>query len=282
MSIYHFYNNAIPSTSIRTAICTNIKGNKKKYLLYACNNYLNVCCVDKDGFTDDFSKHVVFSEVLELREYLPEKLTDRDKKENIKSYVFLLTRKYNLLLLEFDIKLNDFVTLSQINLHELNGMHIEEDITFLLDERQRTVLFYGYKNILKYIYLDYDDYFNLSRLYTLRLDEGLIIDITFVNSYSDGYHDVGINEGDDDEEDDYLDYSDHGNKDESINGCNYERNDDPNNHFSNDHLNNDHLNNDHVSNARSKEEADRGRGRRNSHKGRNNTDEYYSKHSSKE
>ncbi|CRG94282.1 CPSF (cleavage and polyadenylation specific factor), subunit A, putative [Plasmodium gallinaceum] len=185
MSIYHFYNNILPSKSIRTAICTNIKGNNKKYLLYACNNYLNVCYVDKNGYTDDYSKHVLFSEVLELREYIPEKLIDEGQKENIKSYVFLLTKKYILLLLEFDLKLNDFVTLSQINLYEINGLHIEEDITFMLDKRNRTILFYGYKSILKYIYLDYDDYFNLNHLYTLRLDEGLIIDIIFLNNYED-------------------------------------------------------------------------------------------------
>ncbi|CRG99778.1 CPSF (cleavage and polyadenylation specific factor), subunit A, putative [Plasmodium relictum] len=185
MSVYHFYNNILPSKSIRTAICTNIKGNNKKYLLYACENYLNLCYVDKDGYTDDYSKHVLFSEVLELREYIPEKLVDEEQKENIKSYVFLLTRKYILLLLEFDLKLNDFVTLSQINLYEVNGLHIEEDITFMLDERHRTILFYGYKSILKYIYLDYDDYFNLNHLYTLRLDEGLIIDIIFLNNYED-------------------------------------------------------------------------------------------------
>ncbi|GAW80646.1 hypothetical protein, conserved [Plasmodium gonderi] len=180
MSVYHYYNNVIPSKSIRTAICTNLKGNKKKYLLYACNNYLNVCAVDKDGHTSDYSKHAVFSEILELREYIPEKLVDTGKRENIKSYIFLLTRKYNLLLLQFDVKLNDFVTISQVNLQELNGLHVEEDITLLLDDRNRTILFYGYKNILKYVHLDYNDFFNLSHIYTLRLDEGLIIDIIFL------------------------------------------------------------------------------------------------------
>ncbi|EUD67341.1 hypothetical protein C922_02047 [Plasmodium inui San Antonio 1] len=180
VGLYNFYNNIIPSQSIRTAIYTNIKGNRKKYLLYACSNYLNVCSVDKDGYTSDYSKHAVFAEILELREYIPEKLADSETKENIKSYVFLLTRKYNLLLLHFDVKLNDFVTISQVNLHERNGMNIEEDITLLLDDRNRTLLFYGYKGILKYIHIDYDDYFNLSHIYTLRLDEGLVIDIIFL------------------------------------------------------------------------------------------------------
>ncbi|KJP87117.1 hypothetical protein AK88_03285 [Plasmodium fragile] len=180
VGLYNFYNNIIPSQSIRTAIYTNIKGNKKKYLLYACSNYLNVCSVDKDGYTSDYTKHAVFAEILELREYIPEKLADSGPKENIKSYVFLLTRKYNLLLLHFDVKLNDFVTISQVNLHEVNGMNIEEDITLLLDDRNRTLLFYGYKSILKYIHIDYDDYFNLSHIYTLRLDEGLVIDIIFL------------------------------------------------------------------------------------------------------
>ncbi|ANQ07843.1 CPSF (Cleavage and polyadenylation specific factor) [Plasmodium coatneyi] len=180
VGLYNFYNNIIPSQSIRTAIYTKIKGNKKKYLLYACSNYLNVCSVDKDGYTSDYSKHAVFAEILELREYIPEKLADSGIKENIKSYVFLLTRKYNLLLLHFDVKLNDFVTISQVNLHESNGMNIEEDITLLLDDRNRTLLFYGYKSILKYIHIDYDDYFNLSHIYTLRLDEGLVIDIIFL------------------------------------------------------------------------------------------------------
>ncbi|SBS82976.1 conserved Plasmodium protein, unknown function [Plasmodium ovale curtisi] len=195
MSEYHFYNNVIPSKSIRTAICTDIKGNNKKYMVYASNNYLNVCSVDRDGFTDDYSKHVVFSEVLELREYMPEKLVDRIGNGNMKSYIFLLTRKYNLLLLEFSLKNNDFITLSQVNLREVNGIHIEEDITFLLDERHRTLLFYGYKNILKYIYLDYDDYFNLSNLYTLRLDEGLIIDMVFLGN-GDASGAGGCNAGD--------------------------------------------------------------------------------------
>eukprot|EP00366_Plasmodium_knowlesi_P001385 XP_002258882.1 CPSF (cleavage and polyadenylation specific factor), subunit A, putative [Plasmodium knowlesi strain H] len=180
VGLYNFYNNIIPSQSIRTAIHTNIKGNGKKYLLYACSNYLNVCSVDKDGYTSDYTKHAVFAEILELREYIPEKLADSGIKENIKSYVFLLTRKYNLLLLHFDVKLNDFVTISQVNLHETNGMNIEEDITLLLDDRNRTLLFYGYKSILKYIHIDYDDYFNLSHIYTLRLDEGLVIDIIFL------------------------------------------------------------------------------------------------------
>ncbi|VTZ68284.1 conserved Plasmodium protein, unknown function [Plasmodium chabaudi chabaudi] len=204
MSVYHLYNNIIPSKSIRTAVCTNIKGNQKKYLIYACNNYINVCTVDKNGCTDDYSNHSVFCEILELREYVPEKLIDKEREENerrlakqtkkikkrekdksrekVKSYLFVLTKKYNLLLLEFNLKTKDFITLNSINLSEINGMNIEEDITFLLDDRHRTILFYGYKNILKYICLDYDDYLNLSHLYTLRLDERLIIDMAFLKN----------------------------------------------------------------------------------------------------
>ncbi|ETB60418.1 hypothetical protein YYC_02703 [Plasmodium yoelii 17X] len=216
MSVYHLYNNIIPSKSIRTALCSNIKGNQKKYLIYGCNNYINICSVDKNGCTDDYSNHSVFCEILELREYIPEKLIDKEREENekkiekqtkkikkkekdklrdkVKSYLFVLTKKYNLLLLEYNLKTKNFITLNSINLSEVNGMNIEEDITFLIDERHRTILFYGYKNILKYICLEYDDYLNLSNLYTLRLDERLIIDMAFLkNDYNRVYNNNNTN-----------------------------------------------------------------------------------------